>query len=76
MNEEFFSDWLLHPVTKAFHRHLQERREGILDLWSRGGFQGDTEFKNACLQAAGVRECQVLSDLLSLTVQDLVDGME
>ena len=70
---DLVAEWRSHPVTKSFHKFLRLRRESLKETWASGGTLGDTEFKNACLQAAATRECQVLAALLEFDEKDLVD---
>lgn len=66
LTEEEVKEWLLHPTTQAFKKHLTSLREQLKEQWASGSFSQDSEFKNAMQQAKYIGQCQLLEDLLDV----------
>ena len=47
-----------------------------MNQWASGALTAETEFKTATLNAAALRECQVLEELLTPEIEDLFRNEE
>ena len=64
LTQELCADWLLHPVTLAFRRHLQEQLESLREHWSRGHFSSPRVDESAMLNANAIGQSEVLIAIL------------
>ena len=76
VSKEMVDEWLVHPVTKAFRHLLSRRRQALMEGWASGHLSEDTEFKNAMMNSAAIRESQVLAELQALDQLDLEEESE
>lgn len=75
VTEEEWSSWLGHPTTKVFREFLRKQVAETTDHWVTGKFTGPTGFDSLQMNSRAIGECQAWKDILSLSAQDINEGM-
>ena len=71
VSKEMVQEWESHPVSRVFRKYLSQRRQELMQAWAAGQVSEDTEFKQAVMNGAAIRECQVLEELADFSNLDL-----
>jgi len=66
LSQEEFLDWVANPGTQSYRALLVEWRQGLMEQWAEGAFQGDTPFITAIANAQALVEVKVVSKLMEL----------
>ena len=69
MDEQDYRDWMNHPVTEAFLKLLEKRKQEIYRSWANEGYT--SEYENA--KALGM--IYVVNSILDLDYESLVGGL-
>ena len=67
VNKEMVAEWLSHPVTRVFRTYLSQRRQGLMEAWAMGNLSRDSSHTDTMMNAAAIRETQVLLELANLS---------
>lgn len=76
LQEEMFSDWLLHPVTEALRQVLADKRQERKDKWEDGNVLELGKDQQMLLNAAAIGECNGFKYVQELTFETLQGDME
>jgi hypothetical protein len=71
VSKEMVDEWLSHPVTRVFRKYLSQRRQALMEAWAAGQLSRDTGHTDTIMNAAAIRESQVLAELAALSELDL-----
>lgn len=73
LNEEMFA-WKQHPFTQRFFKFMFWCRERNKEDWAQGQFEGADLDQMTLKQAKTLGGVAALSELLSIEMQDIIDG--
>lgn len=76
VTEQEWADWRLHPVTKQYHRRLEQFLESLKQQWVSGNFTSTTVDETAQLNASNIGKAQMLIDILGMDFETLTGDME
>lgn len=71
VNKEEWSEWLQHPVTVAYRRHMTERLREIQDEWAAGVYTSESSEGTAQRNAVALGQYRLLQDLLTTDEESL-----
>jgi len=69
--DQEFSEWLDHPVTKAYRSMLKKWKEELKEEWASGSFTDMSQFGTAILNAKAIGQCELLDRLHDTEVNDI-----
>jgi hypothetical protein len=68
-----WQEWAHHPLTKEFKKLILDSKEGTKDVWSAGGYVGET-LEATALANAGALGAISFIDQLETTLQAMEQG--
>lgn len=71
LRKDEFDDWMQHPVTEMFRKHLKTMMDGITEDWANGIFTAESSEGTAQLNAAALGQVRLIHDILNLTEEDI-----
>ena len=71
VNKEEWSEWMQHPVTSAFFKHLRHLQGTIQDDWAAGIYTSESSEGTAQKNAVALGQYRLIEDLLSTNEEDL-----
>ena len=61
-----YSEWIDHPVTKKFHKYLEDYRQNLMERWAEGRLQDE-------LNLLSIARCQMADEIISLNASDIAE---
>ena len=70
VDKQAWMEWVSHPVTNKFFKHLEKAREETKELWASGSFKNELDNQFAL---GGIYS---INQILDLEYEDIVGGTE
>ena len=75
VTKEEWSAWVEHPTTKIFREFLRKQVEEGKDFWLGGKFTSPEGDQTLQMNARAIGTCQAYHNMLTLSAEDLNEGM-